>query len=173
MKNVCLLILACTILTTNANAKGVIGEAGDYFQVIVPAYALGMAAREEDYEGLKQFGYSFSATEITVLTLKKAVNNKRPIGNKTDSFPSGHTASAFSGAAFIHKRYGFKRAIIPYFFSAFTAYSRIQLKKHHAQDIIAGAAIPIFYSWLFVKKENPIILSCDGQTFKIGYQKRF
>ncbi len=52
-----------------------------------------------------------------------------------------HTASAFSGAAFIHKRYGIKRAILPYLAAGFTGFSRVQAKKHHIHDVIAGAAI--------------------------------
>ena len=161
------------LLSLNAYSKGWVEESGDYLQAIVPAYALGMAMHEKDYDGLKQFGYSFAATEATVFALKNAVNEKRPAGNKTDSFPSGHTASAFVGAAFIHKRYGFKSAVVPYSLSAFTAYSRIQAKKHHAHDVVAGAAISVFYVWLFVEKESPILFYCDGQILKIGWQKRF
>lgn len=46
-----------------------------------------------------------------------------------------------SGASFIHKRYGWRRAVVPYLMTGFTAYSRIDVNKHWWWDTLAGAAI--------------------------------
>lgn len=44
--------------------------------------------------------------------------------------PSGHTSAAFQGDAFIHKRYGFDYAIVPYMGAIFTGYSRVHANKN-------------------------------------------
>jgi membrane-associated phospholipid phosphatase len=82
-------------------------KAGDALQFVVPAYAFGLAMREETNEGIKQFAYSLISSQVTVHVLKKVTNQKRPCfkeGDKKNSFPSGHTSSAFAGATFVHKR---------------------------------------------------------------------
>ena len=134
-------MMFCTLCSGAYAKKSTVERIGDYMQVIVPAYAFGMAMNEEDWTGAGQFALSFGAMEATVYGLKYMVQERRP--NKADnrSFPSGHTASAMSGASFIHKRYGWRRAVVPYLMTGFTAYSRIDANKHWWWDTLAGAAI--------------------------------
>ncbi|MDR3273916.1 MAG: phosphatase PAP2 family protein [Puniceicoccales bacterium] len=116
-------------------------KVGDVLQFVVPAYAFGLAMREETNEGVKQFGCSLASSQATVHVLKKVTNQKRPCfreGDKRNSFPSGHTSSAFLGATFIHRRYGFNQAIIPYGAAILTGVSRVQAKKRHVRDVVAG-----------------------------------
>lgn len=56
-----------------------IEEIGDYMQVIVPAYAFGMAMNETDYQGALEFSASFLAMETTVLGLKTLIKKNDPI----------------------------------------------------------------------------------------------
>ncbi len=132
---------------------------------------------ESDYTGAKQWTYSVLSSQLTSELLKKATKRKRPDykeGDKRDSFPSGHTASAFSGATFIHKRYGLKQAIIPYTMAGFVGYSRVQAKRHHKTDVIAGALISSFYTWIFVDKENNnLSLTTDRESTKLEYKTNF
>jgi membrane-associated phospholipid phosphatase len=109
-----------------------------------------MAMNEKDGEGIKQFGHSFISTQATIIGLKLAVNERRPDGSNNNSFPSGHTASAFSGAMFVHQRYGIEKAIVPYFLAGFTAFSRIDAKKHNFVDVLTGVGISGLYIWMFV-----------------------
>ncbi|MDR1413860.1 MAG: phosphatase PAP2 family protein [Puniceicoccales bacterium] len=152
-------------------------DAGDILQIAVPAYAFGVTCLQKDYEGSKQFAYALGSSALTTHALKVATNEKRPNykeGDKKRSFPSGHTAGAFLGAAFIHRRYGFKQAIIPYGFSILTGYSRVQAKKHHVHDVVAGAAISYICAWIFVSPKSSISVSSDEHmTTKIGYEKSF
>lgn len=152
-------------------------EIGDLLNVAIPSYALGLAMSEEDYTGAKQWTYSVLSSQLTSELLKKATKRKRPDyeeGDKRDSFPSGHTASAFSGATFIHKRYGFKQAVIPYAAAGFVGYSRVQAKRHHKTDVIAGALLSSFYTWVFVdKKDNNLSFTTDGETTKLEYKTNF
>ena len=73
--------------------------------------------------GLKAFGYqcrtnwtgmlvsdAFSAAIMaaTVNGLKYTVQRPRPDGSSFNSFPSGHTATAFMTATMLHKEYGWR-----------------------------------------------------------------
>ena len=160
------LFIGILSVTTEAFAgkNSTVSKIGDYMQVAVPAYALGMAVSEPGWEGTKQFAYSFGAMEATVYSLKYMTKERRP--NKTDhhSFPSGHTASAFSGATFIHQRYGFKQAIIPYAMAGYTAYSRIVTDKHYWWDTVAGAAISAVMTWMIVDKYDGTQVSISPQS---------
>jgi len=146
---------------------------GDHTQVIVPVYALlyalilGIAVNATtgiDYKGVRQLVCAFALTQATVEILKFVIDAPRPDGGDNRSFPSGHAASAFCGAAFIHRRYGFKRAIIPYLLAVFTGYSRVYANRHYTHDVIASAVICGFIVWLLVseyKKEQ--ISVCEGE----------
>jgi hypothetical protein len=132
-------------------ASGIIARVGDVTRIALPAYGFGMTMREENLEGSKQFLYSFSATYLTIYGLKPVVRERTPDGVSRDSFPSGHSAD-FQAAAFIHMRYGWKQAIVPYVVAAYTGYSRVQAKKHYVHDIMASWAIGGVYAWLFTSE---------------------
>ncbi len=136
------------------HAKSDIESIGDMTQVMIPAYALGMTMNESDWTGTKQFVAQFAAMEIVVNGLKHFVPEDRPDHSDKKSFPSGHSASAFSGAAFIHKRYGIKRAIIPYIAAGFTGFSRVYAKRHHVHDVLAGAAIGGLTGYFFTSRQT-------------------
>jgi membrane-associated phospholipid phosphatase len=155
-----------------ANAKSTIEGLGDIGQIIVPAYAFGMAMGEDGWTGAGQFIGSFGAMQASVIGLKMAIDERRPDGSDRNSFPSGHTASAVSGAAFIHKRYGFQRAIVPYAIAGFTGWSRIYANKHYWHDVAAGAIISGLFVWAFVDKYN-VQIEGDLKSVKVGFRTEF
>ena len=72
--------------------------------------------------------------------LKAIVGEKRPDTNEHDSFPSGHATAAFAIATAqseLHPR----QALYWYAGATVISWSRVRLNRHHAQDVIAGAAI--------------------------------
>jgi membrane-associated phospholipid phosphatase len=164
------LVISCC---SNSYARSTIEELGCITQIIVPAYALGMAINENDWEGVRQLTYSFAAMQTSVIGLKCIIDEERPNGSGNDSFPSGHTASAFSGATFIHKRYGFRRAIIPYLLAGFTGYSRIHARQHYFHDVAAGAVISGLFTMLFVDEYNGLQLSLSHESVMIGFKKDY
>jgi membrane-associated phospholipid phosphatase len=169
-------ILATVVVRPGHVAAGSIKDVGDVLQFAVPIYALGLTLWEEDYEGTKQYAYAFGASQLTVHALKLAIDEKRPnytYGGKKNSFPSGHTSSAFAGASFIHRRYGFKQAIIPYGLAILTGYSRVEVKKHHVHDVLAGALISIAFAWIFVDEKSNIAVISDGTGTKVAYEVSF
>jgi membrane-associated phospholipid phosphatase len=147
-----------------AEAANPLQRVGDVLQIAVPVYAFGLAMNEQGHEGMKQFAYTLISSQLTVHILKVTTNQKRPCykeGDKKNSFPSGHTSAAFLGATFIHKRYGFKKAIIPYGAAILTGISRVQAKKHHVRDVIVGALISGFWTACFVDRKDNLTLAVD------------
>ena len=106
---------------------------GDILQIALPV--LGGAAtfftnpdsnQTWDREGTKQFVQSYSLAWGSTYLIKIVAGKARPNGANRTSFPSGHTMSAFAGAAFIDGRYGKTFGIPAYALAAFTGYSRVQ-----------------------------------------------
>ena len=88
--------------------------------VLVLVLALGASAaradvieRAGDHHGLGQLGLAYASTMAVVYILKPIVDRTRPDGDG-QSFPSGHAASAFVGAAFLQRRYGWRFGVPAY-----------------------------------------------------------
>jgi len=83
-----------------------------------------------------------SGLTSTLITegLKAITKEKRPDSNEHDSFPSGHATAAFAVAtaqSALHPG----QALYWYAGATIISWSRLRLNRHHAQDVIAGAAI--------------------------------
>lgn len=106
----------------------------------------------------------------TVNILKATTHVKRPDSSSDNSFPSGHTATAFMGAEYLHQEYkdsSIWYSIAGYGVAAGTGFFRIYNNRHWLTDVAAGAGIGILSTkaayWLhprlkrfFSKKEKSI-----------------
>ena len=118
-----------------------------------------------------------------VQTMKHAFKEERPDGSDQFSFPSGHTATAFTNASLLF--YEYKDANIWYASSGFlfattTGFLRIANNKHYTSDVLAGAGIGIgvglavsywspFKSVTFGKnKTHTFIYPQIGENYGIG-----
>ena len=108
------------------------------------------------------------------------INKQRPEGrNEFNSFPSGHTSSAFSGASFIQRRYGWKYGGPAYLLATLVAVSRTEAPDgyHDGWDVLAGAAIGIGSTYLFTKpyfKEHMNIdLSVRKGSYLLSFSYKF
>ena len=123
----------------------------DYLQYAPAALTLGLKAC--GYESRSSWGRmivsdAFSAAIMAgaVNGLKYSVGRLRPDGSRRNSFPSGHTATAFMTATMLHKEYGWRSpwfSIGGYTAAAVTGVSRILNNRHWLSDVIAGGAIGI------------------------------
>ena len=90
------------------------------------------------------FGFDLSRglllTYTTTSILKAAVNRTRPNGDDY-SFPSGHTAAAFTTAGVVTQRYGGWLGGVSIGLGVMTAMGRMEDMKHYASDVVAGATI--------------------------------
>jgi membrane-associated phospholipid phosphatase len=125
---------------------------GDVLQLALPIAAGLTTLFKKDYKGTKQFVFSYATGFIITRSLKKIVHKERPEGrNLYDAFPSGHTTSAFSGASFIQRRYGWQYGKWAYLGATIVGVSRMEGPDgwHDIWDVLAGAAIGIGSTYLF------------------------
>lgn len=89
---------------------------------------------------------SYAIMATTVLGLKSISHVERPDGSSNNSFPSGHTATAFMGAEFLYQEYKDKSiwyGIAGYAVATGTGLFRIYNNRHWLTDVATGAGIGI------------------------------
>lgn len=147
---------------------------GDLMMAMGAGYALGMTAQAKDFIGTIQFAESVLVAQGITEILKRTVREERPNGSDDLSFPSGHAAGAFSSAMFVHKRYGWKPAIVPYAMAVVTGWSRVHAKAHYWHDVLAGAAVSAITTWCVVSTyDSQVNVSADTNGFNISFHKVF
>ena len=124
---------------------------GDILEVGIPLTALASTfILSDQHLGKYQFINSMGTSVILTQFLKIVINKTRPNGGKY-SFPSGHTSAAFTGAAFLERRYGWKAGIPAYLLASYVGWTRIYTNKHDFWDVIGGAIIGVGVTYLFTK----------------------
>lgn len=108
----------------------------------------------EDWVGLRQAAYSIGSAIVVVQIGKALVDEERPNNKDDDSFPSGHTANAFSSATTLHRRYGWQVGFPAYAMATLTGIARERAREHHWYDVVAGAAIGGASGWFFTDAFN-------------------
>ena len=114
------------------------------------------------------FLIGFAVNLGIMFLLKQAVHRPRPFetlsgvialdGENTSSFPSGHTANAFYGAAFLSEFYK-KFSGVFYFLGLVVFISRIYLGVHYPSDALAGAVIGFILGKVFAKFDYQKLLN--------------
>lgn len=90
--------------------------------------------------------FSVAAMAAMVNGVKYSVQRLRPDESAYNSFPSGHTATAFMTATMLHKEYEGRSpwfSIGGYTLATLTGVSRVLNNRHWLTDVLAGAAIGI------------------------------
>lgn len=131
-------------------------------------------------------GTAYIIMGATVNIIKNTGNIERPDGTSNNSFPSGHTATAFMGAEFLFQEYKDESiwyGISGYAIAAGTGFFRMYNDRHWLTDIAAGAGIGILSTkiayWIHPwikrnifkddKKLNGLIIPAyDGKNLGIG-----
>jgi membrane-associated phospholipid phosphatase len=131
---------------------------GDIGQYAVPGSALALALARRDGAGVKQLALASAVSMAIVYTLKPTVDRRRPTGGG-QSFPSGHTTFAFTGAAFLQRRYGWAYGAPAYAVSAFVGWSRVHTDEHWSSDVLAGAALGIASGLVFARPFEGVVVT--------------
>ena len=79
--------------------------------------------------------------------IKYTASEMRPDGSTRNSWPSGHTATAFLAATILHKEYGLTRSpwysVGAYTLATATGVMRVLNNRHWVSDVLSGAGIGI------------------------------
>lgn len=101
-------------------------------------------------------GTAYLLTGISVYTIKSITQVERPDGSSRNSFPSGHTATAFAGAELLRREYWNVSpwiGVAGYAVAAGTGLLRMYNNRHWLTDVIAGAGLGIVSAqaayWLY------------------------
>ena len=169
-----LALFVCCVRVRGADS---IQTSGDVLQFALPALALGATVghrneedgRRWDRKGTLQFAESAALTLGVTYALKYSLNTTRPNGG-SHSMPSGHTSISFSSAEFLRKRYGWEWGVPAYAAASWVAYSRVESRQHHPEDVVVGAGIGILSSYLFTKPYHGWEAQLTGGTRSFGIQ---
>lgn len=105
-----------------------------------------------------------------VVPLKRFVREERPDGSNTQSFPSGHTTTAFSSAHFLFKEYKDSNLLLSfsgYPFAIFTGTYRMFNDRHWVNDVITGAGFGILsteLAYFLYPKVNKLLSGKNKKT---------
>jgi len=168
MRYIFIILLFIPQITFSWNFNNAFESYGDTAQIIMPLSALYISISEKDYKGSLQFSESFAFAQGSTLLLKNIIKEKRPDGGK-QSFPSGHTMSAFTSAAFIDQRYNKTYKYWYYGAAVLVGISRITSRRHYTHDVVAGALIGIYSNKIFTQKINKTNLSITPYMDKNFY----
>ena len=124
----------------------------DYTQFFGPAMVVGL--KLGGYEGrsdwprlLASAAASYAIMAGFVNGIKYTAKEMRPDGSTANSWPSGHTATAFVGASLLHKEYGLTRSpwwsVAGYGVATATGVMRVLNNRHWISDVMSGAGIGI------------------------------
>ncbi|WP_282123574.1 phosphatase PAP2 family protein [Algibacter mikhailovii] len=108
--------------------------------------AAGIKSKHSTYRKISTIGTAIGINLIVVQGLKYSIAEPRPDGSSNNSFPSGHTATAFMGAHIFHKEYKHRSpfySIAAYTLATFTGVMRQLNDRHWISDVFAGAGIGI------------------------------
>ena len=127
-------------------------EIDNYTQFFGPVMATGL--KIGGVEGRSDWGRYLASTAMSygfmalfVNSIKYTAKEMRPDGSTRNSWPSGHTATAFVGATILHKEYGLTRS--PWYSVAgcgvatATGVMRVLNNRHWVSDVLSGAGVGI------------------------------
>lgn len=152
------------IPTTLFEAGNIMG--GVLFQASAGAgaYAFGKAIRNDKFATVgRDIVRAQVLSQAMVQTVKFTVRRERPDGSNRQSFPSGHSASAFATATVLHRHYGWKLGVPAYLAGSYVALARMAWNRHHATDVVMGAGFGI-------ASARTVTMSVGKSRFNLGVQ---
>ncbi|MEO5910135.1 MAG: phosphatase PAP2 family protein [Pelobium sp.] len=106
----------------------------------------GNSGRSNFINSVRTLGMSAILMGGTVYGIKKITGELRPDGSDSNSFPSGHTATAFVSAELLHQEFKETAPLLSYtgyLAASATGVLRMYNNKHYFSDVLAGAGIGI------------------------------
>lgn len=141
-------------------------KADDYVQYFPAAFAFGLKAvgveNKNKWSDMAILGgLSFLTNAGIVHVAKYSVGRPRPDNGALNSFPSGHTSTAFVAAEFLHQEFRDNSIWISiggYSVATAVGVSRVFRNRHWVSDVVAGAGIgvlstkAVYWAYPYIKK---------------------
>jgi membrane-associated phospholipid phosphatase len=160
---------------------------------VVGLYAadiVGVQSRNRIWNQTKYLLLSQLTCAIIVQTLKHTVSEQRPDKKEEfDSFPSGHTSVAFTGATVLYHEFKETNKVLAYSgFAVATAVGVLRMtnRRHWVSDVLTGAGIGIlsanliyyfepFRDWQPFSQSAPVTFSpyYNGESAGLSFSFRF
>lgn len=152
----------------------------DYTQYLPAALmfslkAAGVKSKSSWKDMLISDALSVAIVAASVNSIKYSVKRLRPDGSAYNSFPSGHTATAFMTATMLHKEYGHRNpwySIGAYLCAGATGFTRHLNNRHWLGDIFMGAGIGSMSVELAYLLNDVIFKTPHSTTFFIPQNTR-
>lgn len=150
----------------------------DYFQFVPAAQLLvgnliGFKSENSYKQLITNSVLSNLFVTIAAQTCKRTLNDRRPDGVGLNSFPSGHTTTAFNNATMLFLEYKDSNiwyASSGYLFATATGVLRMANNRHWVGDVVAGVGLGTGIA-ILVHHWNPVIFKNKKEktTSFIGY----
>lgn len=151
----------------------------DYMQYLPLASLYGVSLLGEEAENnyidrTIELVTSYVALGVLVNGIKYTVREPRPDGSSRNSFPSGHTATAFMGAELVRLEYGEESpwyTVGAYTVATCVGLLRVYNNRHWVTDVVAGAGVGILSArigrWLLphTKKALYRLTGCEALVY--------
>ncbi len=175
-------------ITEHIDTKITVDDFSQYspFLSVYALNALGIAGKNNFTDRTIILGSATLIMGGTVNIIKLTTNVERPDGSSLNSFPSGHTATAFMGAEFLYQEYkdiSIWYGITGYVVATGTGLFRMYNNRHWLTDVATGAGIGILstkiaywvHPWIkkifYKDKEDisgTILPLCNGRNYGLG-----
>jgi hypothetical protein len=150
-------------ITENIDHKITIDDFTQYLPAVAVygLNAMGIKGKNNLKDRTLILATSYLLVAATTLPLKNITHVQRPDGSSFNSFPSGHTATAFAGAEFLWQEYkdvSVWYGISGYIVATGTGFFRMYNDRHWLTDVAAGAGIGILCTktayWIYPKMQK-------------------
>ena len=148
MKSNLALVLTCIFLLAMPARAQTVTKVDNYIQYVpgvmsVCLKLVGVQSENTFGDIVLRAGLSFVSEAAICNSLKYTIKEERPDGSARNSFPSGHTYTAFTGAELTRMDYGWGWGAAAYTFATATGVLRVVNHRHWWWDVAGGAVLGI------------------------------
>ncbi len=170
-------IVGALAFASQLDAQDGVETSGDVLATALPVAALiSTLVWKDDQPATLQFAKTIVTSFGVTHVLKRVVDKPRPNGGD-HAWPSGHTSSAFTGAAVLQIRHGWTVGIPAYLLAGYVGWTRVYVDAHDYWDFLGGAIIGVGSAYLFTKPYDPnrvaISLGKRDGDYSIEFSFRF
>ena len=131
-------IVGALAFASQLDAQDGVETSGDILATALPAAALiSTLVWKDGQPATLQFAKTIVTSFGVTHVLKRVVDKPRPNGGD-HAWPSGHTSSAFTGAAVLQIRHGWTVGIPAYLLAGYVGWTRVYVDAHDYWDFLGG-----------------------------------